>query len=271
MDKPNTNSEIKNENSNVILNNISSRNIKEDIFKIAKRLNLNTLANYSSIINNADPFEISLLKLLNAELTQKEERSITRRIKSAGFPTIKTIDTFEFDKKRMPHLNKEQLLSLTSCEFIEKKQNCIMVGNSGMGKSHASVALAIEGIKKGYVVKFKRASDIVNQMEEAQKAGTTTKYIKNLNSCHLLVIDELGYLNYDLAGASRLFQIFASRYETKSTIVTTNLEFSKWVNFLGDQTMATALIDRLVHFSTILNMNGESYRLKKARENGSIK
>ena len=85
------------------------------------------------------------------------------------------------------------------------------------------------------------------------------------------MVDELGYLNYDLSGASRLFQIFASRYETKSTIVTTNLEFSRWIDFLGDQTMATALIDRLVHLSVILNMSGDSYRLKQAREKGTIK
>jgi DNA replication protein DnaC len=270
MSNPTHEHQFVNENNDGILSNISSKKTKEEIIKFAKILNLATFANYSNIINSSEPFDISLLKLLNAEHTQKENRTITRRVKNAGFPLIKTIDTFEFDKKRMPHFNKDQFLSLTSCEFIEKKQNCIMIGNSGMGKSHASVALAIEAIKKGYTVKFKRASDIVNQMEEAQKSGTTTKYIKTLNNCQLLLIDELGYLNYDLPGASRLFQIFASRYETKSTIVTSNLEFSKWINFLGDQTIATALIDRLVHFSTILNMNGESYRLKKARENGSI-
>jgi DNA replication protein DnaC len=248
-----------------------SKNIKENIYKIAKKLKLDVIANYSSIVNNKDSFEVSLLKLLNTEFTQKEERSIARRIKNAGFPIIKTIDTFEFDRKRIPHFNKDEFMSLLSCEFIENKHNCVMLGNSGTGKSHASIALAIEAIKKGYIVKFKSASDIVNQMEEAQRVGTTTKYITTLNKCHLLVIDELGYLNYDLPSASRLFQIFASRYETKSTIVTTNLEFSKWVNFLGDQTLATALIDRLIHMSTIFNMNGESYRLKKACENKNKK
>lgn len=252
-------------------NTIKHKDIKDEIFKIAKKMNLNAIADYSSIIDSSDSFESSLLKILNIELNLKEERTISRKIKNADFPTIKTIDTFEFDQKRMPFLEKEELLSLRSCEFIEKKQNCIMIGNSGMGKTHAAIGLAIDAIKNGYTVKFKRASDIVNQMEEAHKNGTVTKYIKSLNSCHLLVVDELGYLNYDLSGASRLFQIFASRYETKSTIVTTNLEFSRWIDFLGDQTMATALIDRLVHLSVILNMNGDSYRLKQAREKGNIK
>ena len=117
----------------------------------------------------------------------------------------------------------------------------------------------------GYTVKFKRASDIVNQMTEATSEKNLSKYIKYINSCDILFIDELGFLNFDVTGANLLFQIFAARYEVKSTIVTSNLEFSKWLTFLGEnEHMASALIGRLVDQSAVLNMNGENYRLLRS-------
>jgi DNA replication protein DnaC len=126
-----------------------------------------------------------------------------------------------------------------------------------------TIALAIEAICKGYTVKFKRASDLVNQMSEAQENKTLNKYLKSLNACEALIIDELGFLTYDIQSANLLFQVFASRYEIKSTIVTTNLEFSKWIKFLGnDEIMTSALVERLVDKSTVLNMNGKGYRIK---------
>lgn len=158
-------------------------------------------------------------------------------------------------------------MELATCEFIKKKQNVIAVGNCGTGKSHLSIALGIEAITKGYTVKFRRASDLVTQMTEAVSEKHLSLFIKNVNACDVLIIDELGYLSFDAAGASLLFQIFAARYETKSTIVTSNLEFSKWVTFLGkNDHMTAALIGRLIHLSVILNMNGEDYRLHNRPE-----
>lgn len=137
------------------------------------------------------------------------------------------------------------------------------IGNSGTGKSHLVTALGIEAISKGYTVKFRRASDLVTQMTEAVSEKRLSQFIKNVNACDVLIVDELGYLSFDAAGANLLFQIFAARYETKSTIVTSNLEFSKWVTFLGkDEHMTAALIGRLIHLSIILNMNCEDYRLQ---------
>jgi len=134
------------------------------------------------------------------------------------------------------------------------------------GKTHLAIALGLEAIRRGFTVRFKRASDLVNQMSEAQNERQLSRYIKTLNTCHLLICDELGYLNFDLQGASLLFQVFAARYEVSSTMVTTNLEFSKWPAFLGnDLAMSTALVDRLIHRAVILNMNGKSYRLKDAK------
>lgn len=241
-----------------------SESLSEGIVAISKNLKLHAFTNYKEYIKNGLSTEEVLYQLLKSEQYIKDENKYKYRIKTAGFPIIKTLDTFEFDSKRLPHLNKDVVMELAACKFVENKQNIVAVGNSGTGKSHLMTAICIEAITKGYTVKFRRASDLVTQMTEASSDKYLSKYIKNVNSCDILFIDELGYLSFDSAGASLLFQIFAARYETKSTIVTSNLEFSKWVTFLGkDEQMTSALIGRLVHQSTVLNMNGENYRIQK--------
>ena len=237
---------------------------QEQIVALAKALKLSAFLNYKEHMREKRSTEEILVSLLTAENAIKEQNKYNYRIKNAGFPVLKTLDTFVFDETRLPDLKKETVLELATCEFIEKKQNVVAVGNCGTGKSHLVIALGIEAISKGYTVKFRRASDLVAQMTEASNEKQLSKFIKKINACSILVIDELGYLSFDAAGASLLFQIFAARYETKSTMVTSNLQFSKWVTFLGnDEHMAAALIGRLVHQSVILNMNGEDYRLKK--------
>jgi len=236
----------------------------KQIVALAKALKLNAFADYKAYVKEGASTEEVLLNLLTAEHSIKEQNKYHYRIKNAAFPVLKTLDTFVFDEKRLPELKKETVMELATCKFIENKQNVVAIGNSGTGKSHLMTALGIEAITKGYTVKFRRASELVAQMTEAVTEKHLSKLIKKVNACNVLVLDELGYLSFDAAGASLLFQIFAARYETKSTIVTSNLEFSKWVTFLGnDEHMTAALIGRLVHNSTILNMNGEDYRLRK--------
>ncbi|UWG97340.1 IS21-like element helper ATPase IstB [Dehalobacter sp. DCM] len=238
--------------------------LSQDIIAISKSLKLHAFNNYKEYIKNDLSTEEVLYQLLKAEQYIKDENKYKYRIKTAGFPIIKTLDTFEFDSKRLPDLNKDVVMELATCRFVENKQNIVAVGNSGTGKTHLMTAICVEAITKGYTVKFRRAADLVTQMTEAADEKHLSKYIKNINSCDILFIDELGFLSFDAAGASLLFQIFAARYETKSTVVTSNLEFSKWVTFLGkDEQMTSALIGRLVHQSTVLNMNGENYRIQK--------
>jgi DNA replication protein DnaC len=236
--------------------------MNNEIVALARALKLNAFAEYRAYVKENSSVEEALYSLLAAENSIKEQNKYTYRMKNAAFPILKTLDTFVFDEKRLPELKKETVMELASCEFIEKKQNVVAVGNCGTGKSHLVTALGIEAISKGYTVKFRKASDLVAQMTEAVNERYLSKLIRKINACNVLIVDELGYLSFDAAGASLLFQIFAARYETKSTIVTSNLEFSKWVTFLGnDEHMTAALIGRLVHHSTILNMNGEDYRL----------
>lgn len=234
----------------------------DKIVSLAKTLKLSAFSDYKSYIKDGSSTEEILYNLLYAENAIKEQNKYKYRIKNAAFPIVKTLDTFVFDG-RLPDLKKEAVMELATCEFIERKQNVVAVGNSGTGKSHLVIALGIEAIAKGYTVKFRRASDLVTQMTEAVSEKHLSQFIKNVNACDVLIIDELGYLSFDAAGASLLFQIFAARYETKSTLVTSNLEFSKWITFLGkDEHMTAALIGRLIHLSIILNMNGEDYRLQ---------
>jgi DNA replication protein DnaC len=245
-----------------IINNPKS--LSEDIISISKDLKLHAFADYKEYIKNDLSTEEILHQLLKAELYIKKENKYKYRIKNAHFPVIKTLDTFEFDKKRLPNLNKDVVMELATCKFVEDKRNIVAIGNSGTGKTHLLTAICIEAITKGYTVRFVRASDLVTQMTEAASEKHLTQYIKKINTCNILFIDELGFLSFDTAGASLLFQIFAGRYETKSTLVSSNLEFSKWLTFLGkDEQMASALIGRLVDRSTVLNMNGENYRVQK--------
>ncbi len=241
-----------------------SKSLSDDIVLISKNLKLHAFANYKEYIKNELSTEEILYQILKAEQCIKEGNKYKYRIKNARFPVIKTLDTFEFNQKRLPDLNKDVVMELATCKFIEDKRNVVAIGNSGTGKTHLLTAICIEAITKGYTVKFIRASDLVTQMTEAASEKHLTQYIKKINTCNILFIDELGFLSFDTAGASLLFQIFAARYETKSTLVTSNLEFSKWVTFLAkDEQMASALIGRLVDRSTILNMNGENYRVQK--------
>ena len=230
---------------------------------LAKRLKLPLVAEFNRHISKDADFSDNLHRLLEMEVLEKERRSMERRTKTAGFPVIRVLDTFEFDARRLPKLNRDQVWELADCRYITEKRNVIAIGT---GKSHVAVALGLEAIRRGFTVRFKRASDLVNQMSEAHNERQLSRYMKTVNNCHLLILDELGYLNFDLQGASLLFQVFAARYEISSTIITTNLEFSKWTAFLGnDQAMSVALVDRLIHRAEILNMNGKSYRLKDAR------
>ncbi|MBS4024009.1 MAG: IS21-like element helper ATPase IstB [Dethiobacter sp.] len=241
------------------------KSVKIEAF--AKRLKLPLIAEFQQHIAKDDDFADNLLRLLEMEVLEKERRGIQRRTKIAGFPFIRALDTFEFDSRRLPKINRNEVFELAKCRYISEKRNLIAIGNSGTGKTHLMIALGLEAIRRGFTVRFKRASDLVNQMSEAQNEQQLSRYIKSLNNCHLLICDELGYLNFDLKGASLLFQVFAARYEISSTVITTNLEFSKWPVFLGnDKAMCTALVDRLVHRAEILNMNGKSYRLKDAKE-----
>ena len=243
-----------------------NNDIKTDISKVAYDLGLSIFAHYGEYIKTGRPFEENLLDLLRLQAIEAESAKVKRRVRYSGFPIVKTLDTFEMSQERFPHLNLDELKELATCSFIEEKADVVAIGPPGHGKTHASLAIGYEAIKRGYSVRFKRAADLVNEMSEAKSEKRLSDYTKTLNRCKLLIIDEVGYLPYDAAASSFLFQIISARYETASTFYTTNYEFSKWPQFIKDKDVVTAIVNRIAHHSVILNMNGpKTWRLEHAR------
>jgi len=239
---------------------------KEAIQKAAGRLRLNAFTQYEDYTNPKHSFEENLHNLLQEQVRLSDDQRLSRRVRYAGFPQIKTFDTFVMSKEHLPHLNFDEFRELLTCAFIEDKNDIVAIGPAGRGKTHAALAIGYEAVKRGYNVRFKKASDLVNEMSEARSEKHLVDYIRTLNRCHLLIIDEVGYLNYDVSASSLLFQVIGNRYEKASTLYTTNLEFARWAQFIGDDTLASAIVDCIAHHAIILNMNGpKGWRLEHAR------
>ena len=209
-----------------------------------------------------------LLRLAELELLEREQRATERRIRSARFPVLKSLDTFEYPV--IPSLNKNLVLELARCEYIDRKENLLALGNSGTGKTHIALALGLAACQKGYRVRFTTAASLVHELIEAKDEKRLMRYQKQMATHELLIVDELGFVPLSKTGAELLFEVFSQRYERTSTMVTSNLPFSEWTETLGSERLTGALLDRLTHHVHILEMNGESYRLNesKARKAG---
>ena len=240
--------------------------IQADISKFANDLGLSAFAHFGEYIKTGLPFEENLLSLLKEQAIVADNNRIKRRVRSSGFPLVKTLDTFEVSPQRFPYLNLNEFHELASCRFIDEKLDVAAVGPPGFGKTHVAIAIGYEAIRRGYSVRFKRANDLINEMSEAKSEKALNSYKKTLNRCKLLILDEIGFLPIDFNESSFLFQIISSRYEIASTFYTTNHPFSKWPQFIKDKDVVPAFVDRLSHNSIVLNMNGpKSWRLEHAR------
>lgn len=203
-----------------------------------------------------------LLALVEQEVQSREENTRKQRIRQARFPASKTLEQFEFTA--LPSLNKPLILKLAQGGYLAQAENIVLLGNSGTGKSHLATALGMEACAQGKKVAFYTAAELVNLLLEAQTQYRLSRVEHKLNSLDLLIVDELGYLALDDNGVKLLFSVFASRYERKSTMVTTNLPFDQWETIFGDAAMTAALVDRLTHHCHLLEMNGDSYRFKES-------
>lgn len=206
-------------------------------------------------------YEAYLLALLEQEARTREENQRQSRLKKAVFPARKTLDTFEFHL--IPSLNKPKVLTLAKGEFVEKHENVLLVGNSGTGKTHIATALGVELIQQGYKVRFVTACALIEELLTAKEEHRLLGMEKQWLKYDVVICDELGYVPFTKTGAELLFQFFSARHERKSVIVTTNLDFSEWVQLFGEEKMTAALLDRLTHRAHILLMNGESYRFRQ--------
>ena len=208
-----------------------------------------------------------LLRLAELELIDRERRMVERRIKAARFPTVKSLDSFDF--AALPSLNKMLVLELARSEYIERRENVIALGNSGTGKSHIALALGLAACQKGLSVGFNTAAALVHELMEARDEKRLLRLQKQLASYKLLIIDELGYVPLSQTGSELLFEVFSQRYERGSTVVTSNLPFDEWTSVFGSERLTGALLDRLTHHVHILEMNGDSYRLKQSKRSKS--
>jgi DNA replication protein DnaC len=204
-----------------------------------------------------------LLRLAELEAIDRERRAAERRIRAAKFPIIKTIDTFDFDAQ--PSINRELVRELMRCEYVDERENVLLAGNSGTGKTHLATALAFAACSRGKRVRFFSTTGLVTELLEAREERTLAKLLSRLDLLDLIVLDELGYVPFTKAGAELLFDVISRAYERTSLIVTTNLPFESWVDVMGSERLTGALLDRLTHRVRIIEANGESFRLRESK------
>jgi len=219
------------------------------------------LPNYLDHIKEQDISLIeSLLELTNKEIEYKDHRASVANVKIAGFPFEKTLESFDFTFQ--PSINKNQIIDLATLRFIEKAENILLLGSSGVGKTHLAVSLGTKAAQSRYSTYFISCHDLMAKLNKAKAENRLDAQLRHYLKYKLLIIDEIGYLPFDKDGANLFFQLIAKRYEKKSTIITTNKTFSKWGEVFGDSTLANAMLDRLIHHSHIIKITGPSYRMK---------
>jgi DNA replication protein DnaC len=231
------------------------------------------LSEYAQLSREAadadENYEQYLLRLTELEVATRTANALAARIKTAGFPVMKDLETYDFSA--MPSLSKQKILELARGQWIQENTNACFIGNAGTGKTHLSVALGQAACRVGKRVRFFTAATLVNQLEEAQKQYRLERLMAALEKLDLLIVDELGYLSFSRAGAELLFQVFAERYERGSILITSNLPFSEWGQIFQGERMTAALLDRFTHRCHIFEMNGESYRFRESSKQSKQK
>ncbi|MDD2235313.1 MAG: IS21-like element helper ATPase IstB [Desulfitobacteriaceae bacterium] len=210
----------------------------------------------------ADSHEAFLLELLERELENREMVRKNRLLRAANFDVIKTFENYSFGNIQIPPTITVE--DITNAAFLGKKENLILYGPVGTGKSHLATAIGVEACNQGKKVRFFRTAALVNQLTDAKVQWELRRFMRQIEKTDLLICDEWGYIPFEKEGAQLLFQVISECYEKRSVILTTNLEFSRWNGIFYDEKLTTAIIDRLIHHSHLLVFTGPSYRLKNS-------
>ena len=218
----------------------------------------------ASCANDGRNYGDFLLQLTERELIEREQRAAQRRTKSAKFPVLKTLENFDFGAQAS--INETLIRELTSGEYLDARENVLLIGNSGTGKTHLATALGFAACAQGKRVRFWSATALVTHMLEMREQRELKRLFAQVQKHDLIILDELGYVPFSKAGAELLFEVVSRAYERLSLIVTTNLPFEQWTEVMGSERLTGALLDRLTHRVHIIEANGESYRLKDARK-----
>jgi DNA replication protein DnaC len=203
-------------------------------------------------------------RLLGAQITLRNNRRLQTAMRASRLPAVKTLADFDFSFQ--PSIKREQVESLHELGFVERKENVVLLGPPGVGKTHLAVSLAIAAAQNGRRVYYSTLADLITSLEEAQAAGRLARRLATLSYPSLLVVDEIGYLPVSRTGAVLFFQLISRRYEHASTVFTSNKSFEEWGAVLGDEVMAAALIDRVLHHCHLVNIRGNSYRMREHSE-----
>ena len=213
-------------------------------------------------------YKTFLVQALDTEWQGRHQRGIETRLRQARFPWIKTLDQFDFDFQ--PSLDRRQVRELAGLSFVERAHNVIILGPPGVGKTHLAISLGVKAVEAGYSVLFLTLESLMTRLTKAVNENRLERSLQQLVYPKVLIIDEVGYLPLSRLEASLFFRLVVRRYERASLIVTSNKSFLDWGEMVNDPVLATAVLDRLLHYSTTLNIKGESYRLKEKRRAGLL-
>ena len=241
------------------MNNYNKLKNNLDTLKLYK-MNEN-IDNYIDFINKKEKNIIdALFELTEAQVNFKNQNAKLALIRTAGFPYNKTFEDFDFEYQ--PSMNKEEILDLRNLRFINKKENILLIGTSGVGKTHLAISIGIECAKNRLSTYFITCYDLIQNLKKARLENRLEQKMKVYQKYSILIIDEIGYLPIEADEANLLFQLINKRYEKATTVVTSNIGFNKWGELFKDSTIASAILDRLLHHSIIINITGNSYRIK---------